>query len=274
MSRALRELGLGPDADERAVKRAYATRLKVTRPDSDPEGFQRLNSAYQAALLQLASGEALRAAASTLQAEDTAGVVPCHTPATVAASGECIPHIDALPDHPTHEIIREPTAVEEQGHFEFTIFYVELRERVLINDTTRFRHWLQSQQALYDLSLKDRVAEQLVFQLRSDSPLPRNYLKTLLQFFSLDTINAVSWRLQDELHLLIKNTSPSTEHDSDWSDLELDPALRSKPFQESSLGLRILGIFLLGILGILVATWVTNFIRYTLPGYSHTRKTP
>jgi hypothetical protein len=46
----LHQLGLGPDADERAVKRAYAARLKVTRPDSDPEGFQALNAAYQAAL--------------------------------------------------------------------------------------------------------------------------------------------------------------------------------------------------------------------------------
>lgn len=50
MSRALRELGLGPDADERAVKRAYAARLKTVRPDADPEGFQRLHAAYQQAL--------------------------------------------------------------------------------------------------------------------------------------------------------------------------------------------------------------------------------
>ncbi|MGN6154037.1 MAG: hypothetical protein ACTHOH_18855 [Lysobacteraceae bacterium] len=47
---ALRLLGLGTDADERAIKRAYATRLKATRPDEDPEGFQRLNEAYQSAL--------------------------------------------------------------------------------------------------------------------------------------------------------------------------------------------------------------------------------
>jgi hypothetical protein len=50
MSRALRELGLGPDADERAVKRAYAAKLKTVRPDADPEGFQRLHAAYQEAL--------------------------------------------------------------------------------------------------------------------------------------------------------------------------------------------------------------------------------
>ncbi len=33
-------LGLDEDADERAVKRAYAQRLRSTRPDEDPEGFR------------------------------------------------------------------------------------------------------------------------------------------------------------------------------------------------------------------------------------------
>ncbi|MFZ5637707.1 MAG: J domain-containing protein [Pseudomonadota bacterium] len=47
---AFRHLGLDRDADERAIKRAYATRLKITRPDEDPEGFQALNEAYRAAL--------------------------------------------------------------------------------------------------------------------------------------------------------------------------------------------------------------------------------
>ena len=46
MSWALRELGLRPDADERAIKRAYAAKLKTTRPEDDPEGFQRLHAAY------------------------------------------------------------------------------------------------------------------------------------------------------------------------------------------------------------------------------------
>ncbi len=43
-------LELDPDADERAIKRAYAKRLRTTRPDDDPEGFQQLHEAYQAAL--------------------------------------------------------------------------------------------------------------------------------------------------------------------------------------------------------------------------------
>ena len=43
-------LGLMPDADSRAIKRQYAALLKKTRPDDDPEGFQRLREAYEAAL--------------------------------------------------------------------------------------------------------------------------------------------------------------------------------------------------------------------------------
>lgn len=47
---ALRLLGLDADADERTIKRAYAAKLKSVRPDTDPEGFQRLHEAYREAL--------------------------------------------------------------------------------------------------------------------------------------------------------------------------------------------------------------------------------
>ena len=50
MSWALHVLELDQTADERAVKRAYAKRLRVTRPDEDPIAFQHLHEAYQAAL--------------------------------------------------------------------------------------------------------------------------------------------------------------------------------------------------------------------------------
>lgn len=40
-------LGLAADADERALKAAYARRLKSVRPETDPEGFQALRAAYE-----------------------------------------------------------------------------------------------------------------------------------------------------------------------------------------------------------------------------------
>lgn len=43
-------LGIDPDADERAVRRAYAALLKRTRPEDDPEAFQRLVRARDLAL--------------------------------------------------------------------------------------------------------------------------------------------------------------------------------------------------------------------------------
>lgn len=50
-------LELDPEtATERDVKRAYAKKLKVTRPDKDPKGFQELKEARDEALLQLEYG--------------------------------------------------------------------------------------------------------------------------------------------------------------------------------------------------------------------------
>lgn len=39
-------LAIAPTQDARQIKRAYAARLKVVRPDEDAAGFQALREAY------------------------------------------------------------------------------------------------------------------------------------------------------------------------------------------------------------------------------------
>lgn len=45
-------LEIEPTSDTKSIKRAYAKKLKVTRPDEDPKGFQDLHWAYKTALQQ------------------------------------------------------------------------------------------------------------------------------------------------------------------------------------------------------------------------------
>lgn len=85
------ELGLTPPAEPRAVRRAYAARLKQTRPEDDPEGFARLRTAFEAALALAEGGAETVGASPPLQSapalvtETPEPLPPPSDPATLAA---------------------------------------------------------------------------------------------------------------------------------------------------------------------------------------------
>lgn len=124
----LLELGLRPDADERAIKRAYAVELKKIDQETQAQQFQRLRGAYEAALYWVRNAReaqeevettrddglpapALAAAnAETAERTTTPGPEPVSAPSTAPAvnrNDEPPPPHCGDPAMPRHDSVRD-----------------------------------------------------------------------------------------------------------------------------------------------------------------------
>ncbi|WP_406827926.1 RDD family protein [Microbulbifer sp. ARAS458-1] len=104
-------LGIEPCDDPRAVKRAYAAKLKLNRPDEKPEEFQQLLSAYKMAL-KLAQAQARRSAPV---AEELTEVL-IEEPAGAATESVVEPAREAVP--PLIESSPQVSPVEQSAPLE------------------------------------------------------------------------------------------------------------------------------------------------------------
>jgi hypothetical protein len=84
------ELGIAPCADPKAIRRAYAARLKKLDPDRDPNGFARLRDAYEWALKRAGADEPRSSQAPPASADGDANAVEddLHTAARPQAEAE------------------------------------------------------------------------------------------------------------------------------------------------------------------------------------------
>lgn len=228
-------LGLARDADERAIKRAYARRLRDTRPETDPAGFQVLNEAYRCALdwaqqrddadthedglppamptaviaslndeAPLVAAEAPQAIADGPVAE-VAWTIDAAVLDALAPLPQNVSEVrwDEAPDaaNVAHERARAPEA------FDFAAFFAALRETAALGDADALLQSLQREPALWSLTTKARAAQATMAALHAQAPpMPERCFDVVLAFFDMDHVLAGQdplrlGRLRQRLHV-------------------------------------------------------------------------
>ncbi|HET8898617.1 MAG TPA: hypothetical protein VFN09_07620 [Rhodanobacteraceae bacterium] len=157
--------GLAADADERMVKRAYALRLRDTRPEDDQEGFQHLHSIYQAALEQCR-----HAVASALVTSKPVSAPPASVKPTPKANAGLSPSSSP-----------SPPAFDASAFTDSTIRHAGFGDAEALHD------WLCAEPALWSLSLKQQVGLPLLQYIAEvRPPMPAACFQVILRFFGLD----------------------------------------------------------------------------------------
>lgn len=164
-------LGIGDDADAKAIKRAYARALKSTRPDEDPIGFQRLNDAYEWAL-------------GAVRHRDANATPP-------TASDEGSPTPDALPElgRPVDAPPDLPPPAETERGFDFAAFFDELAPRLTHERPETLRRWLDEHPGLFSVDLKWALIPFVVEALSSrihELQTSREHIDIVYDFFGID----------------------------------------------------------------------------------------
>lgn len=190
-------LELEPDADERAIKRAYAKRLRSTRPDEDPAGFQQLHEAYQAALAWSQyraqwddeGDEDDEHIGGEDSAEDAIRFVPeqvetQHDPVLEVDSGMASPSLPPQrPATPLTETVEPPLDVATFAH--------RVVAAAVEGPPLEFERWLHLRPELWSLRDKPRVGDTVLeLLLNLDAPIRMENFDALSRCFSWDEIGS------------------------------------------------------------------------------------
>ncbi len=131
-------LGIKKTADLANIKRAYAAKLKLTKPDEDPEGFKRLHAAYKQASRYAKANANSAPAPAAIETESFPTTQPCAghvTPEQPEESAkQALP--EDMPEPPHVEPLanrNEPDRIERAGE---SIEYPPLMqdERAVVED--------------------------------------------------------------------------------------------------------------------------------------------
>lgn len=170
MSWGLDVLELDEDADERAIKRAYAQRLRVTRPEDDPVAFQQLHEAYQAAL---AWAKDRAAEEAPWPGSEPEAPLQSAAPSVADAGPQADDHVRAGPRMDVEAIAGRILAEAVQ------------------QEPDALQEWLAQQPELWSLLGKARIGDALLDALFSATePVQADNLDVLAERFGWDEIGS------------------------------------------------------------------------------------
>lgn len=198
MSWAHELLGIGDDADERAIKRAYAARLRTTRPDEDPEGFQRLNEAYQTALAMLRHRLAQEQFAAEENTTDSGQEAPvesavmdgtaAHASRDDADRGS---HGENSPETFDDKAADVADAAPQGEAVTLDQFLDECLGAAGDGDPRVLEHWLRSQPVLWSLEHKAMIGHWLLRLMDArQPPMTERNFDILAEFFGYNDLHA------------------------------------------------------------------------------------
>lgn len=179
---AFEALGLSADADAPAVRRAYAARLKITRPDEDPAAFQALNEAYRTALAICREREA-----SSLQAGGEDAAQDAIAPSVRAAIDDGASAQDATAPEPAaadeQDAARDDTATDAV-EFDGEAFLAGCFATAHDGDPRRIDEWLNAQPILWSLQHKAAIGRWLLGAMDArEPPMPERNFERIAEFF-------------------------------------------------------------------------------------------
>ncbi|MBO9871864.1 MULTISPECIES: hypothetical protein [Xanthomonas] len=192
MSWAAEALGLPPDADARAIKRAYALRLKTTRPDDDPVAFQQLYETYQAALAR-AQAEAETATSPDrdgARVEDAdVGTAPRLAAAPWVEEAQVRPR-----PRPRAEAVHDLALEAELAQWQDDAYAQERAARIVAAAQTlpaaTFGAWLRALPELWSLEMRPRIGQAIATEvIRAGLTISDAVVDVLIDCFSDESDN-------------------------------------------------------------------------------------
>lgn len=254
-------LGVPPDAGEKEIKQAYASLLKQHRPDEDPDGFQRLNEAYQAAMacIRRVAGDPPPARTKPCSSDrgaerpaDDETISPLENtrielPTWRVAPDPFTPRVRISQTHGEADSTSPKQHQDTDPRFDHFAFSHALVARAMTTSPQDLRWSLTEQPDLMSIATKDATIPFVMDRLEYELPLETPQLEIILTFFGLHEVvgHPALQRRIDALRRRSRTAHPT------WADLHFrDSASRRRSHNIGDFTVHFL-LFLVGLIGLL-----------------------